>query len=585
MKKVLTVLILSILFTNCTSSKWTVIDLHAIDERDPPVKTDSTFTVVIGHKPTHDNPIFNLQVREIEELEYTQRVWVERTVQQYRPKWGFTLLSLAGAGLSIYAGNTDTFINTRSNTQSMALNVTGAILTTLAFTNLKPVGEPIRTGETKFLRKNGTVIKTDTVAVKNESEFTIDLSVTYGDQEILSGESYFTQSKEININIANLLQDETLSSESPGSLIVEFSFQEVHHNYEIPVASFLEPFLHITVPIAELRSQPTTDSRSLLTEIGQGSELTFLRNYDEHWYEVQVGGTNSFVARENGEIRWQAVDNGDGPSVITVEDVPFGEISIENSVPVLRRSESSDRAFILSNHQSNNIGSRPYLERDYQLIDLYFRNAFDLNRDQIVEINITGEESIWEDPIDSPGLDSLATVFVYIGGFAVVDNSNGREVVKMIKINEEGKIRTVLLEDVLLKIAEKSRQKLIIFVDLEFQPTMNENRSSRSVNRGGDIVWLQLANRITRVQPNSALIFSSGTHQLSGLYSSDQSENMYHHIFPYYLAQGIQHRRTKIIELVQYLENQVDYTSRRLFDRPQEIHAFGNLTINLAGDN
>ncbi|MEX2368446.1 MAG: hypothetical protein WD510_02980 [Balneolaceae bacterium] len=584
MKKILFVIFLLGLSVNCTSSKWSVVDLDAIDERDLPVKKDSTFILVLAHEPTPENPVFSLKVQEIEELEFTQRVKVERTVQQYRPKWGFTLLGLTGAGITFYAGNTNSFIESRSTTQSIALNLTGAILTTLAITNLKPVGDPIQTGEMKFLRKNGVVMKTDTTDVKTPSEFTAEVNILYKDQELLSSDSYATESGEINIHSVNLLQDFAIRGPDPGSITVDIVFEQENYNYEIPVSSFLQPLLHITAPVAELRSGPTTENRSLLTEVGQGSELTFLDIHDEQWFEVQVGGTNSYITREEGEIRWHAVDNGTGPSVISVEDVSFGEMGVENSVPVLRQAGPSDRGFIISNHLNNKIGIRRYLQRDYQLVGLYFRNALGMNRDQVHQLNITKEDTQWSEIIDSSGLDSLSTVFVYIGGFATVDSSSSGETVKLIRMNEEDEIQTVPLEDILMKIAGIPLHKLIVFTDLEFRQINGREVVTGSVNSPVNVTWGQLANRITRVQPNSALVFSSGINQPTGIYSSNRFENMYHYIFPYYLAQGLQHRRTRIFDLVRYMENQVDYTSRRLFDRPQEVHAFGNLTIDVADD-
>jgi len=35
-------------------------------------------------------------------------------------------------------------------------------------------------------------------------------------------------------------------------------------------------------------------------------------------------------------------------------------------------------------------------------------------------------------------------------------------------------------------------------------------------------------------------------------------------------------------DLIRHLENNIDYTSRRLQDRPQEVRAFGNFTLNIA---
>jgi len=91
----------------------------------------------------------------------------------------------------------------------------------------------------------------------------------------------------------------------------------------------------------------------------------------------------------------------------------------------------------------------------------------------------------------------------------------------------------------------------------------------------------KLAENILSIQPESVLIFSSRPSQTSRVYSGGGDDNKYHSVFTYYWAEALQQRKVQVSELISHIQNNVDYTSRRLFDRPQEIQVFGNLSIDL----
>src|SRR5690606_7888743 len=128
---------------------WTVADMQSIDDRDEPEVIDSYLTFAITDSITPVNPYLSLRLYEIRDLEYVQRIRVERTIQQYQPKWGFAARGALRASIAFYAGNTTGFSGTHSQTRSLALNSTGLLLTAMAFTNMLAVGEPIRTGESQ----------------------------------------------------------------------------------------------------------------------------------------------------------------------------------------------------------------------------------------------------------------------------------------------------------------------------------------------------------------------------------------------------------------------------------------------------
>lgn len=563
----------------CTSTRWTVSDLNAIDDSDQPERIDSRKIIQIGDSATVERPFLNLRLYEIHDYEYTERVLVERTVQQYRPRWGFTFLGSLGAAIAFYAGNTDGFIENTTVSQTIALNSAGVLLTAMAFTNMKPVGDPIQTGETKFLRQSGSVVIPDTTLAEQTEGIEISVRISY-DETVKFSESYNGfDGNELNVNLAGLLADETLTGNDPGELDVDITFQGEIETYKIPVSSIMTPVVVVNSPVAELRNQPVYTGGNTFTEVGNGSELILLNQSDDQWYEVRFGGSEVFILRESGEIQWKAADIISDPTIITVDEVPFGDLSVEYSVPVLKQRNNQDYGLILTNHQNNQIGVRRYLERDYRMVELYYRDAFGVSASNLHRLTLVNQYS-YQNYLNNLQSDTSSVIHVYIGGFARVTGDESDTRIELIHIDDNDEVNVINLEELLTDLASLTSKKLIVFIDLSYREHLQEYVVSG--NNNGVSIYRQISESVQELNQNSALIFSARPDQKSGIYESVRFEQNYHHIFTYYLAQGLQQRRTILSNLVRYIENQVDYTSRRLHDRPQTIQAFGNLTINLS---
>jgi len=562
----------------CTSARWTVADLHSIDERDEPVMIDTRYTVLAGDSVTVDTPFLDLNIYRIEEKEYTQRVLAERTIQQYRPKWGFALLGSFGAGIAFYAGNTDGFVDNRSQTQTIALNTAGLLLTGMAFTNMRSVDRPIRTGETKYLRKSGTTVIADTIRASRTEEIDLQVQIDY-ENELIFSESYQAIPEEgVRVNLASLLREHTITGDDPGYLNVTLSKEAEAEEFSVPVSSFMSPVFVVNTPVAGLRNEPVYDNQDPFTEVGTGSELVLInKNDSDRWLEIRFGGSNLYVESQNGEINWKAADIIADPTIVAVEEVPFGEISVEYSVPVLKHVNQSDAAFVISNHHANQIGMRRYLDRDFRLMELYFRNAFQIPESRIKNLDLYENPSI-DFITDDIRIDTTGTLFGYIGGFARIADVEGEKTVQLVHRSEHNEETSVGLENLILELASAAPGNLVIFVDLDFH-----HFGSSGLERGnnGTSLYRQITDSVLEINENAALVFSARPDQRSGLFESVRFEQKYHHIFPYFIAQALQQRQTVLSNLVRHVENQVDYTSRRLHDRPQTVQAFGTLSINL----
>lgn len=578
MNRSLQVLLLGLILLSavqCTGTKWTVVDMEAVNEKEPPRQLTSLFRILPSDSITVSRPFLTLDLYQIDERTVNQRVLAERTIQQYRPRWGFMVAGLLGASAALYAGNSDDLLISPGQSSAMLLNAAGGLLTGLALLHQKPTGEEIRTGEMVWLRRSGETVRRDTFQVEDGVPPLIPVEVEISRR----GELLFTRTwnaadePRSAIRLTSLLEGESVSGSDPGTLDIALTQAGETLELDVPLSQFMKPVVVVTAPAAELRSAPRYDDLTRVSEVAGESELVYVGQQSPGWFDVAVEGDTLHISEQVGEIRWREADQITTPRVTLVEEPAFGEIDVEFAVPVLRSARRSATGLIIGNHRNNQLGSRRYIGRDFRLIGLYFREALSIPSESIVLHTLTGNGSHEELMARLEGEQEELTL-VYLSGFArPVDGGEGIELIHLAQNGEES---TVDIESLLTDLA-RSSQQLLVMLDLEF----HHDASGATLSNGTDL-YRSLSDRVTAVNGRSALIFSSRPDQSPGIYESLRSESRYHHIFPYYLARGLQQRHTQLSDLVDFLQSQVDYTSRRLRDRPQTVQAFGDLSINLS---
>lgn len=533
--------------------------------------------LLLQNEPSVENPVMSFASFKVVEKEYEERVRVERSVQKYRPKWKFLVLGMAGAAFAATAGNTNLILPSISVGQQIAFNVTAALLAGLSFTNMEAVGEPIYTGESKLQRRSGSEIITDTLQTDSLNEdLNISLDVLYNGENVFSESDIVISDGTFDINLASFLEymGDDISSDS--SIEVMLAYNGFQSSYSVPVTDFLAPFITITSSVAILRNAANVSELNVVTEVGNGSSLELIERYSEDWYRVRFGGSEVFVSQSAGVIEWMSEVETGSPDIFEFADVPFGSIDVENSVPVLKQNNPNDRAIILTNGFTGSSEPRQYLDRDHELFRFYMRYAFQMEDNQIHQVEIDSSGN-WQDSLATVApMDSTGTLLVYLSGSAFIDDSSN------IYLNQENAlVDSSQLETTVLESFERiNPSSLVLFADLEFSTANASNNQNE--NRHFQTALQQFSNNILRRIPNSAIIFSHRIGQQSSLYIGRGSENKRHHVFNYYLADALKKRNTEISVIIRHLENNVDYTARRLHDRPQEIQAYGNLTIDLS---
>jgi hypothetical protein len=120
-----------------------------------------------------------------------------------------------------------------------------------------------------------------------------------------------------------------------------------------------------------------------------------------------------------------------------------------------------------------------------------------------------------------------------------------------------------------------------VLSDIDFSATVNPGQFSE--NEVQDVIEASAAPLINSSRKN-ALLMGTRLMNPSSLYVSAQGEDKKHYIFPYFFAKALQERKTELSEIYQYLERNISYTARRLFDRPQDPLLIGNTSLDLASE-
>lgn len=571
-RSILILAILSVVFASCTTSRWVVVDQAVTNQNDTPSILSENLAIAVQKEPTTDDPTVQFTVQKIVEKELEQRVLVERTIQKYRPRWGVWAIGLGGAVFAATAANSSIIYPDIGNREQLFLNLTSLLTASMTVSQLKPVGEPISTGETRLMRRSGYEVISDTLQSESfESRDSFQLRIEHMDSVIVDESDIPGSDGSLAINLASVLSSSVQNVDENSALRVYVKYGDniIEETYQ--VESFMKPYVVAEETVVLLRNTPTQSELNVVAEVGSGSAFELIERTGNGWYRVLFGGSEVFIQDSESSVEWLSDATSGSIDVFEFTDVPFGDIDVENSVPILRQNHPDDRSLIITNNFLNPDDERPYVERDHRLFDFYMGAALQMDDDQRYIIQIDSTED-WKNDLEKfTASDSTGLLYVYISGFADVSENE----LYMFRSNTNEGVH-VQLRDIFQYLNEMNPEKLIVIADLEFREgDQNEPEIS------GEVALQRSASRLQSLIPNSAIIFSNHPGQESQLFAGGGAENKRHHIFTYFWAEALKNRYVTLSSLLNHLQRNVDYTSRRLHDTPQEIRAFGNLTISV----
>jgi hypothetical protein len=574
-------IILASFIGSCTSARWTVKEKESVDQSEYKIVEENYF-LQAKEEIMPENPVLSLALYSETNYEYTQRVLMERNIQDYRLRPGTTALGVGGAAMAFYLANIANF-GDQSSTQRWTLNGVGALMLASGFLNMKPVGEPRPTGEERYLRSTGTTVEVDTVQANAEVDTSASVYVLYNDLVIFEEHNQDIANGTLNIPIGNILNDLRLSGQGPGSATIEVLFADSLYQYKYPVDNILQPYAVVDQQLTALRNSPQENTDNVLADLVEGSQLQ-IDSIDDNWYKVLYGISETYIKKTDANIIWRSEDYEIEDQVVAVPRVPFGEIDVESNIPVLREENPNAKALLLINQNyADTLGERNYALRDGRLIRTYLQNALGYSKSQIYQLaDISTSDSLNTllSSLQSTSNDSTE-LFVFLSGYGGVQE-NGQPALQYLTIPNENKSQsTIGISELYRSIANIPSQKTVVLSDIDFN-SANDGKSY-SENEMQQIIERSTSSLLSQNSHN-AVLMGSQLNNASRLYMSGDGEDKKHHIFPYFFAKALQQRRTVLSDIYQYLERNISYTSRKIYDRPQDPLLLGNTQINLAGE-
>lgn len=565
MNKLYLLISLVIILMGCSSTRWIVESQDQVDRNDFKL-LDSNLFLERVNGITPDNPILRFRLKSANTYEYALRIKTDRYIQSYRPRLGYTLFGLTAAGLATYTALSDNVVKKPTSGQKMALYGAAVALTGVSFLNMKSIGEPTPTGESRLLRKTGSVVETDTLNAVAPSDARLVYSIYFQDRELIEPTPRSFIDNEIIFNLVEELNPEYFPEDEDAVFTFNLAYNDSSYSYSIPVSSVFEQFVVVASNLTALRNQPERDPSNVLTDLASGSQLQLVSKEGE-WYKVLYGISENWVSANDVYTIWRPSQFAEELSVITVPNVPFGSVDVERDIPSAALDMSNRWALIIANENySGPLSEKNYAQRDGRLMLEYADKALGVPEEQILSFNNISDQQAFAGAFNrlSSGIadSDSADLFVYLSGYAELDDSTQTVYFYGTDSSDEG--NRINLNDFFHGLSSLPLKSVSVVSDLAF---LNPHSSS---------VLQTLASTLTNQVGKSVVVFSSQSDQNSYIYSQSSGIQKRHSIFTYFLADGIKKGNMNWGSLIRHMERNISFTSRSIYNSPQDILFFGN---------
>lgn len=579
LKQIVLLVLAFVILYGCTSSRWIVEPQRAVDTSNGDILS-SKEVILADTNITPDHPVLNLRLVDINKVKYPERLVVKRYIQRYRPRYGFMALGLAGTGFLVYTTHFSGLHTSKRNRTIM--DGSAALLALSTVLNMKPVGKATPTGETRFSKKTGTVTRVDTVLKKNTEVKTAHIKILYRKNVLLNNVPVTFKDGVINLDLARNIDIGTVKDEHPGSIDVQVSYTNKNFDYKIPVKHFTRRFALVVRPKASLYGSAQENDANIITDVGYNTQLQLVNKEGEKWYKVLYGITPSYLLASDAELVWKPSSNVITPNVVVIPHTKFGDIDVEKNIPVDSVRNGNAVAILMNNTFSKPDSSTKseIYDRDIELMKQYMNLTLGVPKDHIIVFNPSEMDSartFWglkNNTMSSILRRDTTDLYIYYVGDAVSSEKDSTDFSDLVPS----------LQGIMNNAASLNTRKTIVFFDANFN-TPDFDKKMDSEDRDGRLVQKLLfrdAQNVVSNRGNMVVLFSSDQGQTAGIYQS-QKDNVdkRHSIFTYYVCNALKQGDRNILDIYRYLQRNVTFTSRSLFDRPQDPVIFGTLNMKI----
>ena len=586
----LVLIFVSLLSWGCTTTRWMVESQNAVDPSDVDVVSKDYFLNRIG-EVTPQEPYLKVELLSRNRYVYAEKVLLERYIQDYKLRWPFFILSLAAGGFTIYSAQSDLVVEDLSTSEQNIITGAGGLIALSGMLHMKPSGELRATGEKRYLRQTGTQEVIDTVRVAEGPSDSLRYSIYYDNQRLAFKQKAFFDNGIAQIPLGQYFRELSITRMNPGEVLVAVNYRDQIYDYQVSVASFMKRFVEITIPSAPLRVTPEWQEESVITNLGKGSRLPLIERVEDNWYKVMYGIRESYVSSNNSQVVWYLDESNTSDSensqlrrIVQVQEVEYGEIDVESNLPILAARDSLSMGIIIANEQyRSSLSSRQYALRDARLVNDYFTSSLGIPSENLFRYDDLENQANWDDfkRNFTAFEDTLNQKLVYINGYGKVNQHDraGDSLSYSLLLTEwrDGKGEQVnaelSLQELFQSVLQIPSQSTTLFLDLDYIA------ADSTVTAGPEAIAQEFQQQINTLMDtrfgNISIISANRPGMPSRTYYKSGVEDQKHSVFCYYLAEALQQKITEINPLFQFLERNVTYTARRLFDQPQNPQRYG----------
>ena len=559
----------------CTSSKWAIESTQAIDRTEFDLVGEDVF-LKMSEIPSPNRPVLVFDIWIMETYDYSLKIQSNRYLQRYRPSLSAVLLGALGASAAYLTAD---LLSPHSTEQYMLYGL-GALSLLTGMVGDKSTGEATSTGEQKLLKQTGVIQLSDTLRATKQPNISPSYTI-YNDREAIAIRNNVIFDK--NSYYINLLEDINPSDflvQRNQSIRIELEFNDSLYIHEVPVEDIFERFVVVETEVTALRQNPDNTNNSILTDLASGSELLLLDELD-NWYVVRYGITETYISKNDTKLIWRPTDYVDELSIITLPNIPFGNVDVEREIPVRLTENNQAAAFIISNEfYGDRFPTKRYAERDAKLLEEYLINSFGLGFAGIrTSINTSRIEQFkynWDEFLRRNQANKKQLI-LYTNGYVSIDNDGNLIYLLGDEKTSDEQNNSIKLADLLEDALKAGFTELFMVGDYSFVAGTLDYSVSRADYY--DAFYKLNSTLLAKRTIEFGLLFSSDGRSDSQLYTKQAIAQKYHSIFTYYLADALKKGNYTSNQLLNYIQRNVDYTARRLHDTPQNVVYFGNATI------
>ncbi|MEX0772180.1 MAG: caspase family protein [Balneolales bacterium] len=573
----------------CSSSKWVVQSEVALDKSDGELKSASQY-VEISDWPTPDRPVVTFDLYDRNEYIYPARQTSRRYVQHYRPRYSYLLLGLSGAALAFYLANSSDFVDeSLSRNEKIALNSAGGVIALASFLNMKPVGEPLETGENTLLKSVGETTVIDTAMVTGPEA--IDVSITaWHNNDLLKSDIKGTfQNGTLNFNLIDKLELSAFEGAGAGKIYLEMDHDNSTYTFQMSVNSFMKKFVAVNKESTPLRSDTEELPYNIITNIGIGSQFPLLEKTDENWYRVLYGISPAYVSVDDASTIWLPIGINAGDLIMAPEESTFGDIEVERNIPETEQKNPGGIAVLIGNGTYEEpLPSFDNAGRSLELMESYITKAMGYSPKNVVVMeNATKADfqKIFQQSdstmFNNRKVTDTTDVFIYYMGHALASRRNESEGYLLPSdFDISSPYRNLIAaKEFFSTIGSLKTRSTTVLMETDFV-LHDKNNEQLAQNPRGRILLRELASHVTANNPNAAVYFAASHAQQAGKYASlDGRMNNEHGVFTYHFCKALKDGRSTTGSIYRSLQRNISFTSRRIYDRAQDPKMFGNPSI------